>query len=120
MCTECYCKPDDFEIRCKRNDNEKTCCKNCKKSFDTNDPFSDGTEPEAANNGQSVKHHGSEYSKKKDVAAAKILEEGGCKNPANPKKPFPNKSEYHPFIDSLGEYKCVTCKCEVNIFKLNC
>ncbi|XP_066248106.1 dorsal-ventral patterning protein Sog isoform X2 [Euwallacea similis] len=111
LCTECYCDPKDYEIRCTRlNDNEKICCKNCKKP-DANDPMSDDIAPEDRNNGKSVKDHGSEYSKKETIAA-KILEEGGCKNPNNAKKPFPNGSEYHPYIDSLGEYKCVTCKCE--------
>ncbi|XP_076251804.1 chordin short gastrulation [Rhynchophorus ferrugineus] len=110
VCTQCYCDPLDFEIRCSRlNDNEKICCKNCnKKTYNINDPLSDDVGiPEI-----SVKATGTEYSKKKDNFANKILAEGGCKNPSNPKKPFANGSEYHPFIDSLGEYKCVTCKCE--------
>lgn len=113
LCTECYCDPIYLEIRCSRlNDNEKICCKNCnKKTFDINDPLSDDFVPSEISD-FSIKHHGSEYSKKKENIAAKILSEGGCKNPGNPKKPFPNGSEYHPFIDSLGEYKCVTCKCQ--------
>lgn len=108
LCTECYCDPMDLEIRCSRlNENEKKCCKNCKKGFDINDPLSDDIDAPSV----PVKNQGSEYAKKKDFAA-KILAEGGCKNSFNPKKPFANGSEYHPFIDSLGEYKCVTCKCE--------
>ncbi|XP_048522352.1 dorsal-ventral patterning protein Sog-like [Dendroctonus ponderosae] len=112
-CTECYCDPDSYQIRCSRlNDNEKHCCPNCnKKTFDINDPLSDDFVSREVSD-YSVKDHGSEYQKKKENIAAKILEEGGCKNPSNPKKPFANGAEYHPYIDSLGEYKCVTCKCQ--------
>lgn len=55
-------------------------------------------------------------SKKDSTKSAElVLMEGGCKNQNNPTKPYHNGSEYHPFIDSLGEYKCVTCKCKVSI-----
>ncbi|XP_050304293.1 dorsal-ventral patterning protein Sog isoform X2 [Anthonomus grandis grandis] len=114
LCTECYCDPSDLQIKCSRlDDNEKLCCNknNCNNKFNINDPLSDDfISPDIPD--YSVKHQGSEYSKKKENFAAKILEEGGCKNPSNPKKPFANGTEYHPYIDSLGEYKCVTCKCQ--------
>ncbi|CAH1121737.1 unnamed protein product [Ceutorhynchus assimilis] len=113
LCTECYCNPEAYQISCTRlKENEKQCCRSCsnKKAFDINDPLSDDFVSTASE--YSVKNHGSEYGKKKENIAAKILEDGGCKNPSNAKKPFANGSEYHPFIDSLGEYKCVTCKCQ--------
>ncbi|KAL1491379.1 hypothetical protein ABEB36_011986 [Hypothenemus hampei] len=117
LCTECYCDPSDYEIRCSRL-NDKKCCKNCNEKFDQNDPLSDDIVP-AQQLEFSVKNHGSEYSKKKENIAAKVLEQGGCKNPINPKKPFPNGSEYHPFIDNLGEYKCVSCKCQNGVAHCN-
>ncbi|KAJ8945492.1 hypothetical protein NQ318_002537 [Aromia moschata] len=106
LCTECSCDPKYLEIKCTRlNDNEKSCCKNCNKSaVNVDNPMNDDQLQMPVN-----------LTPPKEETATKstelILMEGGCKNLNNPKKPYQNGSEYHPFIDSLGEYKCVTCKC---------
>ncbi|XP_060529191.1 dorsal-ventral patterning protein Sog [Cylas formicarius] len=110
LCTECTCDLNYPEIKCMRlNEHEKNCCKNCKKGgINDNDPLSDDFVP--VDMTKFAKKD--QYVKKEESLAHKILSEGGCKNTYNPKKPFANGSEYHPFIDSLGEYKCVTCKCQ--------
>ncbi|XP_018567536.1 dorsal-ventral patterning protein Sog [Anoplophora glabripennis] len=107
-CTECECDAKDLEIKCTRlNDNEKTCCKNCNKStVNVDNPMNDDQVPLIEINYPPSRK---EMSMK---SAELVLMEGGCKNLNNPVKPYHNGSEYHPFIDSLGEYKCVTCKCQ--------
>lgn len=110
-CTECECDAKDLEIKCTRlNDNEKSCCKNCNKStVNVDNPMNDDQVPLIEINYPSSR-------KEMSIKSAElVLTEGGCINLNNPVKPYNNGSEYHPFIDSLGEYKCVTCKCRVSI-----
>ncbi|XP_049823300.1 dorsal-ventral patterning protein Sog isoform X3 [Aethina tumida] len=92
-CTVCECLADVFEIKCV---NVPGCCKNCQviNINEQNDEFPllrvpkiEGPDPQ------------------------KILDEGGCKNTYHPNEPHRNNSTYHPYIDTLGEYKCVTCTC---------
>ncbi|KAJ8984920.1 hypothetical protein NQ317_012166 [Molorchus minor] len=108
LCTECFCDSKYLEIKCTRlNDNEKSCCKNCNKS---------GVNVDNPMNDDDLQLPPRLITKKEETTTKSIdlvLREGGCKNLNNPKKPYLNGSEYHPFIDSLGEYKCVTCKCLV-------
>lgn len=42
-----------------------------------------------------------------------IMQDGGCKNPLG--APYENGKEWHPWLSSHGEQKCVTCRCKVNI-----
>ncbi|KAJ8918575.1 hypothetical protein NQ315_013080, partial [Exocentrus adspersus] len=106
-CTECVCDPKYLEIKCTRlNDNEKSCCMNCNKSaVNVDNPMNDDEGPLIETDFLPLPKEVSTKSPKV------VLMEGGCKNLNNPIKPYHNGSEYHPFIDSLGEYKCVTCKC---------
>ncbi|KAJ8937498.1 hypothetical protein NQ314_011812 [Rhamnusium bicolor] len=107
LCTECTCDTKYLEIKCTRlNDNEKSCCKNCNKSDDIEHPLNDDDLPIPPN----LTPPKEKNSNTKSIEL--VLMEGGCKNLNNPRKPYQNGSEYHPFIDSLGEYKCVTCKCQ--------
>lgn len=107
LCTECYCHHQQYQIKCIRLTNTEKCGN--RKTFDINDPFSDDF--------VELQENVRTQTKKEDIAV-KILSEGGCKNPINARKPYINGSKYHPFIDSLGEYKCVTCKCQVNILRI--
>ncbi|CAG9764348.1 unnamed protein product [Ceutorhynchus assimilis] len=100
LCTECYCDHQQYQIKCIRLTNTEKCGN--RKNVDINDPFSDDF-MEKVRNPQITQ---------KENPAVKVLSEGGCKNPINANKPYINGSKYHPFIDSLGEYKCVTCKCQ--------
>ncbi|CAH1993223.1 unnamed protein product [Acanthoscelides obtectus] len=106
LCTECTCDPKYFEIKCNRlNDNEKSCTKH-KAPININDQLV-----------EDERHliHNSFVPPRKEVPtkpADLIIKEGGCRNLNNPLKPYQNGSSYHPFIGSLGEYKCVTCKCQ--------
>lgn len=104
-CTLCTCDPIYSEIKCTRLTNEKGCCKNCHLNhLNANETYhADDSSALLISN--------------KEVAAKtpqQILAEGGCTNLYNSKKPYVNGSEYHPSIESLGEYKCVTCKCQVS------
>ncbi|KAL3268875.1 hypothetical protein HHI36_007964 [Cryptolaemus montrouzieri] len=104
-CTECVCDPDDLEIKCIRNKNEKSCCKNCnKREFNVNESYPADEMP--------PKHPNLLRKNEKPTKSAdQILSDGGCRNLNNPYRPHENGSEYHPYIDSLGFYKCVTCRC---------
>lgn len=105
LCTECSCDAVDFEIKCTRlNDNEKSCCKNCN-LLSINNPLGDESPPSTIT---------PLHKEKPQKAPVHVLDQGGCRNIYNPSKPFKNGTEYHPYIDSLGEYKCVTCKCMVS------
>lgn len=100
-CTVCTCDPIYLKIKCTRISTKKECCPDCP----DHDMHADAAYPRTTNLGP-----------KKELptkSVSQILEEGGCTNAYDAKKPHVNGTEYHPFIDSLGEYKCVTCKCEV-------
>lgn len=102
FCTECTCEPTTLEVKCNRQLNEELCVLKTMKDSDNGTLVKDGG------------HNAVElYKKKKPVRSAEqIVLEGGCNNPYNPLKPYENGQKYHPYIDSLGEYKCVTCKCK--------
>ncbi|XP_045475665.1 dorsal-ventral patterning protein Sog isoform X2 [Harmonia axyridis] len=104
-CTECVCDPVFMEIKCVRNRNERSCCKNCsRQDFDVNESYpADEMPVRNPNLGRKQE--------KTTKSADQIMKEGGCRNLNNPHKPHENGSEYFPYIDSLGFYKCVTCKC---------
>jgi chordin len=103
-CTVCTCNPVYLEIKCTRISNGKECCKNCV-DYSMNGTFpGDDEVPLLAG-----------IVPRKEIpnkSAKQILAEGGCQNLYDLKRPYANGTEYHPSIDSLGEYKCVTCKCE--------
>lgn len=113
LCTECYCDPILLEVKCTRIGNEKTCCTKCSTTqqaqidSENGTYVSDNSHVEQPLNGiqKKVTPH------KKPVEKAA----GDCANLADPLYPHKNGSKYHPHIASLGEYKCVTCRCEVNI-----
>ncbi|RZB77502.1 short gastrulation, partial [Asbolus verrucosus] len=105
-CTVCTCDPIYLEIKCTRISNEKECCKNCPGA----DYSMNGTYP--ADDGVVLAPVAPRRNEIPVKTPEQILAEGGCHNLYDPKKPYINGSEYHPSIDSLGEYKCVTCKCE--------
>ncbi|XP_044272067.1 dorsal-ventral patterning protein Sog isoform X1 [Tribolium madens] len=106
-CTVCTCDAKYLEIKCKRIYNEKQCCKNCARvDYSMNGTYS-------ADDEVPMLLHG--VVPRKEIpakSAEQILAEGGCPNLYDARKPYVNGSEYHPSIVSLGEYKCVTCKCE--------
>lgn len=102
LCTECICDPNTLEVKCTRTPNEKICTSKAMKDSDNGTLISDDSP-----NTVEI------YKKKKPAKSAEqILIEGGCKNPYNPMKPYENGQKFHPYIDSLGEYKCVTCRCK--------
>lgn len=103
LCTECFCDPIYLEIKCVRLTNEKNCCRNCQKGEFNMENYPADELPAR----RPTIAHKKEVSKSVD----QILSEGGCRNLMNPQSPYENGSEYHPFLDSLGEYKCVNCKC---------
>ncbi|KAJ3642845.1 hypothetical protein Zmor_025596 [Zophobas morio] len=108
-CTECTCDPIYLEIKCKRITNEKDCCRNCGRV----DYSVNGTFP--ADDGSTTGVEGTRTISPRPPpgpSPTEVLLKGGCKNLYDPKKPYPNGKEYHPLIGSLGEYKCVTCKCQ--------
>ncbi|XP_028129016.2 dorsal-ventral patterning protein Sog [Diabrotica virgifera virgifera] len=98
-CTVCTCDPIDLEIKCKRIDsNTDKCGKGAATTPDTISDDNIGNWP---------------IQRKEEVSNSElILKEGGCRNRMNPERPYRNQSTYHPYISSLGEYKCVTCKCQ--------
>lgn len=107
LCTECICDPVDLEIKCSRlNDNEKSCSR-YKTPNNVNDLLIEDDSVDIPTIPKEEVHPSPEL----------ILKEGGCTNLHNRNKPHINGSSYHPFIDSLGEYKCVTCKCLVSTRK---
>ncbi|KAB0795027.1 hypothetical protein PPYR_11866 [Photinus pyralis] len=111
LCTECHCDSTLLEVKCTRQSNEKKCCKHC---VDTSKAMIDSengtyvsdlstTHVVVSKDAQSIVSY---------KTPQQVLSEGGCKNPSNPNKPYENGQKYHPWIASLGEYKCVTCKCK--------
>lgn len=102
FCTECICDPVMLEVKCTRQPNEKLCVSKPMKDSDNGTLISD----DSPNTVEFYK------TKRPGKSAERILKEGGCKNPYNPRKPYENGQKFHPYIDSLGEYKCVTCKCK--------
>lgn len=114
LCTECFCDPLLLEVKCTRQSNERLCCKNCVAESKAMADSENGTyfnDPGQPNDFMWIKP--------KVVVPYKqpsqVLAEGGCKNPANPSKPYENGQKFHPWLASLGEYKCVTCKCKVSL-----
>ncbi|XP_018326831.1 dorsal-ventral patterning protein Sog [Agrilus planipennis] len=111
LCTDCYCDPGTFEVKCTRQNNDKLCCKNCPvtKAFVDSENETYVNDPSSPN---------VIYSFLKPVTSTRspqeILAAGGCKNFENPSQPYENGQKFHPWIASLGEYKCVTCKCKVS------
>ncbi|XP_017771665.1 PREDICTED: dorsal-ventral patterning protein Sog [Nicrophorus vespilloides] len=104
-CTECAC--EEAEVKCTRKGNEKQCCRNCEteamRASENGTYLGDGSRTLLPDIVKPVKP-------KKNVQ--QILLDGGCKNPADALSPFENGQKYHPFIATLGEFKCVTCKCK--------
>ncbi|KAG5896867.1 hypothetical protein JTB14_017681 [Gonioctena quinquepunctata] len=102
-CTECSCSPKTLEIECKRlEENDKNCCKQGKHSSTPNDDgisFAEQT------------FHKKQKNEKTGKSPALILKEGGCRNQNDEENPYINGSKFHPYIATLGEYKCVTCTC---------
>ncbi|CAH0554512.1 unnamed protein product [Brassicogethes aeneus] len=97
-CTECTCDPATLNIKCQRL-SEKSC--------------SNANQEEAEQQNDDLPAKRQEKFERRDMEEAKkILENGGCRNVNRPDKPYTNNSEFHPFIDTLGYYKCVTCKCQ--------
>lgn len=109
LCTECYCDPVLLEVKCTRVGNEKTCCTNCGNRQAEIDS-ENGTYVNDNSHVEIPLNKG-----KKIVQQKKPVEKlpGDCVNLADPLYPHRNGSKYHPYIASLGEYKCVTCRCEV-------
>ncbi|CAG9862254.1 unnamed protein product [Phyllotreta striolata] len=102
-CTVCTCDPVDLEIKCRRIETNSA---KCGKGSATETP-------ETLRDDDDIPMGGWPMIRKEDVSnSAMILKEGGCKNNNNPDKPYKNGTSYHPHIASLGEYKCVTCKCQ--------
>ncbi|XP_057654370.1 dorsal-ventral patterning protein Sog isoform X1 [Diorhabda carinulata] len=98
-CTICTCDPVDLEIKCRRIESNSAKCG--KGAITTPETLSEDDIRK-----WSIK-------RKEEVSNTElIIKEGGCKNYNNPEKPYKNGSSYHPYIASLGEYKCVTCKCQ--------
>lgn len=107
LCTECSCDPRFLEIKCKRlNDTNK----NCKKQLNS------GKNSDRELDDDWLTPHTAIVPKvaKPVVSADHILRNGGCKNLNDPERPYVNGTVFHPSIASLGEYKCVTCKCSVS------
>ncbi|XP_074031748.1 chordin short gastrulation [Leptinotarsa decemlineata] len=105
-CTECFCNPKSLEIECKRlDDNEKNCCRNCKNINSSASTSNDDGITFIQNK------YGSKHKEDNGKPPALIMKEGGCRNQNDERKPYPNGSKFHPFLASLGEYKCVTCTC---------
>ncbi|KRT81479.1 hypothetical protein AMK59_5750, partial [Oryctes borbonicus] len=108
-CTLCVCDPALLQVKCTRNGDEKLCCKNCPSVTSYTDSengtmYSDQLYPPI-----------DQIPEEKPVtekSPEQILAEGGCRNLYNPKMPYRDGEKYHPVIESLGEYKCVTCKCQ--------
>lgn len=115
MCTECTCDPLSLEMRCTRQENDKLCGKEAKTiKISENYTYVNDLVPDNDNtNNDIITVRPTPVSKSPES----ILAAGGCKNLYNPSSPYENGSEYHPFIASLGEYKCVTCTCKVSVFK---
>lgn len=127
FCTECYCDPNLLDIKCTRVGDEKKCCNTkCNKQI----PFDSENGTYVNDNGEIDVQQQYSHTTQKPIRtnlnnnhntskkiAEQILKEGGCKNVYNPLYPYKNGSKYHPYIASLGEYKCVTCKCEVSTTK---
>ncbi|KAI4460413.1 chordin [Holotrichia oblita] len=94
-------------VKCTRNGDEKLCCKNCPSVTSYTD---------SENQTMYSDHHTvvevREEKNANEKSAEQILAEGGCRNPYNPQMPYRDGQKYHPVIESLGEYKCVTCKCQ--------
>ncbi|KAI4460396.1 chordin [Holotrichia oblita] len=106
-CTLCVCDPVLLQVKCTRNGDEKLCCKNCPSVTSYTD---------SENQTMYSDHHTvvevREEKNANEKSAEQILAEGGCRNPYNPQMPYRDGQKYHPVIESLGEYKCVTCKCQ--------
>lgn len=108
LCTECTCDPTFLEIKCKRlNDTNK----NCKKQI-----ISEKSEEREMDDDWMTPRTAVIPKVTKPVYSAQhIMRNGGCRNPNDPDKPYANGTVFHPSIASLGEYKCVTCKCSVSM-----
>lgn len=103
-CTVCTCDPNDLEIKCRRIESNSA---KCGKGSVTETPDTQGED--------SVQMSTWSFHRKEEVSnAGLIIKEGGCNNQNNLERPYKNGSTYHPHIASLGEYKCVTCKCQVS------
>lgn len=109
-CTLCVCDPIVLQVKCTRNGDEKVCCKNCPSVTSYTD---------SENGTMYSDHHAvvdvlGEEKPVTEKSAEQVLADGGCRNPYNPQMPYQDGQKYHPVIESLGEYKCVTCKCQVS------
>lgn len=112
MCTECMCDPSSLEMRCTRQENDRLCGKEAK-SIKISENYTYINDPIPADVNE-ITVRPTPVTKSPEM----ILAAGGCKNLVNPGRPYENGSEYHPYIASLGEYKCVTCTCEVSFSKI--
>ncbi|XP_022917906.1 dorsal-ventral patterning protein Sog isoform X2 [Onthophagus taurus] len=105
-CTKCECD-ESVVIKCARIVDNKICCNNCQPPAESENGtyVSDPSLPvviEAPIYNKSVT---------KISNASQILSEGGCINSYDGSKPYKNGQTFHPYIEALGEYKCVTCTC---------
>lgn len=116
-CIWCTCKAtrNETEVQCARIQNEK-CCPTCNHPavVDSMNGSMIGDRPRDA-----FAHHRPHHDpiQETKLRAAKIMSEGGCENPNDSLQPYKNQQVYHPVIASLGEYKCVTCKCDKGVTK---
>lgn len=108
-CTNCTCDPEALQVKCNRISDEKLCCKNCQ---DTERNIGMVNDRAVAD----VEDYEYISPVVTESSPQTILSEGGCRNAHNPMKPHLNGTKYHPVIESLGEYKCVTCECLVILF----
>ncbi|GLV35923.1 short gastrulation [Carabus blaptoides fortunei] len=115
-CTECTCDPATLEVKCSRKmcvldcdeklairADDKSCCKQC--------PNSEGGALQQDIFTPSMRERRPE----------EVLPPGSCRKPDG--EYVDNGTEYHPRLASIGEYKCVTCKCtngSVSCSRLKC
>lgn len=105
-CTVCVCDPLLLEVKCSRLSNDKMCGKS---ALLTHDPSYVQDQRHMVTLKPLMPRR-----KPGEPSPEKILKDGGCPNNSNPKNPYPNGTKYHPYISSLGEYKCITCTCTVS------
>lgn len=114
LCTECDCDPIKLEVKCTRVGDEKTCCSKCSDRHTADSENGTYVRDNESPSYVVVPPRVTPKPKPSKQTAEHILNNGGCINVYDTSDPHKNGAKFHPYIDSLGEYKCVTCKCEVS------
>uniref|UniRef100_A0A6M2DS97 Putative dorsal-ventral patterning protein sog n=1 Tax=Xenopsylla cheopis TaxID=163159 RepID=A0A6M2DS97_XENCH len=119
-CAVCTCDLITLDIRCPRTQcpplrcdektairpDKKACCKVCP------EVKAESSAPKVIADPGTVQDQGTiEIARTNE----QIMQEGGCKNPLG--APYENGKEWHPWLSSHGEQKCVTCRCKDGAIK---